>query len=96
MYGRIENDVSTFLFIDAYSHQLQGTLEDIYMGPLIIKTFAAHYNFTTPSKVIPNYEVGVPIGGIALAVSAVSNKQINLHVLSVLVLLGGTCLQDVP
>jgi hypothetical protein len=49
-------------------------MDDIYMGPLIIKTFAAHYNFTAPSKIVMNYDVGVPIGGIALAVSAVSNK----------------------
>jgi hypothetical protein len=47
-------------------------MDDVYMGPLIIKTFAAHYSFATPSKIIPNYDVGVPIGGIALAVSAVS------------------------
>ena len=44
------------------------------MGPLIIKTFAAHYSFATPLKIISNYEVGFPIGGIALAVSAVSNN----------------------
>jgi hypothetical protein len=59
-------------------------MEDIYMGPLIIKTFAAHYNFTTPSKIVPKYNVGVPIGGIALAVSAVSNNQTHLHMLTVL------------
>jgi hypothetical protein len=54
------------------------------MGPLIIKTFAAHYSFTTPSKILPKYDVGVPIGGIALAVSAVSNNQMHLHMLNVL------------
>ena len=59
-------------------------MEDIYMGPLIIKTFVAHYNFMTPSKIVLNYNVGVPIGGIALAVSAVSNNQIHLHMLNVL------------
>jgi hypothetical protein len=48
-------------------------MEDIYLGPLIIKMFVAHYNFATPSKIISNYDVGLPIGGIALAVSAVSN-----------------------
>jgi hypothetical protein len=90
MYGRIEDDVmSIFLFIDTYSPRLQGALEDIYMGPLIIKTFAAHYNQTTPSKVVPNYDVGVPIGSIALAVSAVSNNQNFVHMLNVS--LGGTC-----
>src|ERR1700734_1348155 len=56
MYGKIENDVSNFLFIDIYSRRLQGTLDDIYLGPLIIKTFAAHYN-TLPSKMVPNYDV---------------------------------------
>ena len=85
LYGRIDDDVRTFYFIDTYSRQLQGTMEDVYMGPLIIKTFVAHYNFMTPSKTIPNYNAGVPIGGIALAVSAVSNtNQIHLHVLNVL------------
>jgi hypothetical protein len=74
MYGRIENDVSSFLFTDAYSHQIQGALEDIYMGPLITKTFAAHYNLMAPLKIVPNYDVGVPIGGIVLAGSAVSNN----------------------
>ena len=79
MYGKIEDDVvRTFLFIDTYSRRLQGTLEDIYMGPLITKTFAAHYSFATPSKILPTYDVGVPIGGIALAVSAVSNKFIQV------------------
>jgi hypothetical protein len=48
-------------------------MDDVYMGPLIIKTFAAHYSFMMPSKIVSNYDVGVPIGGIALAVSAVSN-----------------------
>ena len=48
-------------------------MDGIYTGPLIIKTFVAHY-FTAPSKIIPNYDVGVPIGGLALAVSAVSNE----------------------
>lgn len=47
------------------------------MGPLIIKTFAAHYNFTTPSKVIPNYNVGLPIGGIGLAITAVSDSELD-------------------
>lgn len=61
-------------------------MDDIYMGPLIIKTLAAHYNFTTPLKIVPNYDVGVPIGGIALAVSAVSNKQIHLHIFKLNVL----------
>jgi hypothetical protein len=89
LYGRIEDDVRTFWFIDSYSHLLQGAMEDVYMGPLIIKTFAAHYNFATPSKTIPNYDVGVPIGGIALAVTAVSNNQIFLHIL--ICLEGGTC-----
>ena len=71
MYGKIEDDVNIFLFIRVvtYSRQLQEILEDIYMGPLITKTFAAHYSLTTPSKIVPNYDVGVPIGGIALAVS---------------------------
>jgi len=46
LYGRIDDDVRTFYFIDTYSRQLQGTMEDVYMGPLIIKTFVAHYNFT--------------------------------------------------
>jgi len=59
-------------------------MDDIYKGPLIIKTFVAHYNFTTPSKIIPNYNAGVPIGGIALAVSAVSNVQLCIHMLNVL------------
>jgi hypothetical protein len=54
------------------------------MGPLIIKTFSAHYNFTTPSKIVPKYNVGIPIGGIALAVSAVSNNQAHLRILTVL------------
>lgn len=58
------------------------------MGTLIIKTFAAHYSHTTPSKAVPNYDVGIPIGSIALAVSAVSNNQILLHMLNVS--LGGT------
>ena len=48
-------------------------MDNVYMGPLIIKTFAAHYNFATPSKIL-DYDVGVPIGGIALAVTAVSNN----------------------
>lgn len=76
MYGKIKNDVSTFFFIDSYSRcgKLQGTLEEIYMGPLIIKIFVAHYNFMIPLKTVPNYDVGVPIGGIALAVTAVSNN----------------------
>ena len=43
------------------------------MGPLIIKTFAAHYNFTAPLKIILNYNVGLPIGGIALAITPVSD-----------------------
>jgi hypothetical protein len=54
------------------------------MGPLIIKTFAAHYNSTTPSKIVSKYDVGLPIGGIALAVSAVSNNQIHLRILNLL------------
>ena len=44
------------------------------MGPMIIKTFAAHYNFAAPSKIVPNFDVGVPVGGIALAATAVSNN----------------------
>jgi hypothetical protein len=59
-------------------------MDDVYMGPLIIKTFVAHYNFTAPLKIVPNYDVGVPIGGIALAVSAVSNKNTFIHMLTVL------------
>lgn len=59
-------------------------VEDIYMGPLIIKTLAAHYNSTIPLKTVKNYNVGIPIGGIALAVSAVSNYQMHLHILNVL------------
>lgn len=96
MYGKIEDDVSTFLFrfIVTYSHQLQGAMDDVYMGPLIIKSFAAHYSLAAPSIIIPNYDVGIPIGGIALAVSAVSNNQICLHMLICLV--GGTCTKDVP
>ena len=54
------------------------------MGPLIIKTLAAHYNSTIPLKTVKNYNVGIPIGGIALAVSAVSNYQMHLHILNVL------------
>ena len=59
-------------------------MDDIYMGPLIIKTFAAHYNSTTLSKIVLKYDVGLPIGGIALAVSAVSNNQIHLRILNLL------------
>ena len=74
LYGNIEDEVRTFWFINIYLRQLQEAMEDVYMGPLIIKTFAAHYSFGTPLKIISNYEVGFPIGGIALAVSAVSNN----------------------
>jgi hypothetical protein len=59
-------------------------MEDVYMGPMIIKTFAAHYNFATPSKIVSNFDVGVPVGGIALAVTAVSNNQSYLQMLIVL------------
>jgi hypothetical protein len=64
------------------------------MGPLIVKTFATHFNVTTPSKIVPGYDVGLPVGGIALAASAVSNNQIHLHML--IKRLCGTCPQDVP
>ena len=74
MYGKIEDDVSIIYFIDAYSHRLQGTMEDVYMGPMIIKTFAAHYNFVAPSKIVLNFDIGIPVGGIALAATAVSNN----------------------
>lgn len=49
------------------------------MGPLIIKMFVTHYSVTNPTKIVRNYDVGVPIGGIVLAVTAVSTYYLKVQ-----------------
>ena len=49
------------------------------MGPLIIKTFETHYSIANPTKIVHNYDVGVPIGGIALTMTAVSTYYVKVQ-----------------
>lgn len=72
LYGQVDNEASTIIiWLIIHSHEKQGIPSDMYQGPLIIKTFAIHFNLTTPKEKIKGFEVGNPKAGISLAIMAV-------------------------
>jgi hypothetical protein len=55
----------------------QGKQTGKFLGTTVIETFSVHFQFSQPLKVLQNISVGSPIGGLALALSAVSNSYLD-------------------
>jgi hypothetical protein len=63
------------MFSPSRSRQ-QGRRKEKFMSANIIETLAVHFQCSVPSLVVKNIPFHYPIGGLALAITAVSNSYI--------------------